>query len=66
VADRDFGASVYGGACFSRRTRTGICAPSRIREKVRAETSGEEVPDVIRCDLSEGGVVLAHDMTGDH
>ena len=36
-------------------------AYARIREKVRAETSGEEVPDVIRSDLPEGGVVLAHD-----
>jgi hypothetical protein len=36
-------------------------ATARIREKVRAETSGEEVPDVIRSDLPEGGVVLAPD-----
>jgi hypothetical protein len=41
-------------------------AYARIREKVRAETSGEKAPDVIRSDLSEGGVVLAHDATGDH
>lgn len=41
-------------------------AYARIREKVRAEASGEEGPDVIRSDLSEGGVVLAHDATGDH
>jgi len=33
-------------------------AAARIREKVRAETSGEQVPDVIRSDLPEGGVVL--------
>jgi uncharacterized caspase-like protein len=30
----------------------------RIREKVRAETAGEQVPDVIRSDLPEGGVML--------
>ena len=30
-------------------------AAARIREKVRAETSGEQVPDVIRSDLPEGG-----------
>jgi tetratricopeptide (TPR) repeat protein len=36
-------------------------AAARIREKVRAETSGEQVPEVIRSDLPEGGVVL---MTG--
>jgi tetratricopeptide (TPR) repeat protein len=41
-------------------------AYARIREKVRAETSGEEVPDVIRSDLPEGGVVLARDLTNDH
>jgi Caspase domain len=41
-------------------------AYARIREKVRAETSGEEVPDVIRSDLPEGGVVLARDAIGDH
>jgi hypothetical protein len=41
-------------------------AYARIREKVRAETSGEKAPDVIRSDLSEGGVGLAHDATGDH
>jgi hypothetical protein len=29
-----------------------------IREKVRVETSGEQVPDVIRSDLPLGGVVL--------
>ena len=29
-----------------------------IREKVRAETSGEQVPDVVRSDLPEGGLVL--------
>ncbi len=33
-------------------------ASARIREKVRAETSGEQVPDVVRSDLPEGGVVL--------
>jgi uncharacterized caspase-like protein len=33
-------------------------AYARIREKVRAETSGAQVPDVIRSDLPEGGVVL--------
>jgi Caspase domain len=32
-------------------------AYARIREKVRAET-GEEVPDLIRSDLPEGGLVL--------
>jgi Tfp pilus assembly protein PilF len=31
----------------------------RIREKVRADTSGEQVPDVIRSDLPEGGLVLS-------
>jgi tetratricopeptide (TPR) repeat protein len=41
-------------------------AYARIREKVRAETSGEEVPDVIRSDLPEGGVVIARDVTNDH
>src|SRR5271163_3495422 len=30
----------------------------RIREKVRGETSGEQVPDVVRSDLPEGGVML--------
>jgi tetratricopeptide (TPR) repeat protein len=30
----------------------------RIRDKVRQETSGEQVPDAIRSDLPEGGVVL--------
>jgi hypothetical protein len=33
-------------------------AYARIREKVRAETLGAQVPDVIRSDLPEGGVVL--------
>jgi formylglycine-generating enzyme required for sulfatase activity/uncharacterized caspase-like protein len=33
-------------------------ASARIREKVRTETSGEQVPDVVRSDLPEGGVVL--------
>lgn len=33
-------------------------AAARIREKVRAETAGEQIPDVIRSDLPEGGVVL--------
>jgi hypothetical protein len=33
-------------------------AYARIREKVRTETSGEQVPDVVRSDLPEGGVVL--------
>jgi tetratricopeptide (TPR) repeat protein len=41
-------------------------AYARIREKVRAETSGEEVPDVIRSDLPEGGIVIARDVTNDH
>ena len=31
---------------------------ARIREKVRADTHGEQVPDTIRSDLPEGGVVL--------
>ena len=31
---------------------------ARIREKVRADTHGEQVPDIIRSDLPEGGVVL--------
>jgi hypothetical protein len=30
----------------------------RIREQVRMETSGGQVPDSIRSDLPEGGVVL--------
>jgi uncharacterized caspase-like protein len=30
----------------------------RIREKIRADTAGEQIPDVIRSDLPEGGVVL--------
>ena len=30
----------------------------RIRDKVRADTSGEQIPDVIRSDLPEGGLVL--------
>ena len=33
-------------------------AYARIREKVRADTHGEQVPDTIRSDLPEGGVVL--------
>jgi formylglycine-generating enzyme required for sulfatase activity len=33
-------------------------ASARIRERVRVETSGEQVPDVVRSDLPEGGVVL--------
>jgi hypothetical protein len=33
-------------------------AYARIRDKVRAETSGEQVPDEIRSDLPEGGLVL--------
>ncbi len=31
----------------------------RIREKVRADTSGQQVPDIIRNDLPEGGLALA-------
>ena len=30
----------------------------RIREEVRADTSGQQVPDIIRNDLPEGGLVL--------
>jgi tetratricopeptide (TPR) repeat protein len=41
-------------------------AYARIREKVRAETSGEQVPDVIRSDLPEGGVVLARDAPNEN
>jgi tetratricopeptide (TPR) repeat protein len=41
-------------------------AYARIRERVRAETSGQEVPDVIRADLPEGGVVLAHDAPNEN
>ena len=33
-------------------------AYARIREKVRTDTHGEQVPDTIRSDLPEGGVVL--------
>ena len=33
-------------------------AYAHIRDKVRAETSGEQVPDEIRSDLPEGGLVL--------
>jgi hypothetical protein len=33
-------------------------AYSRIREQVRRETSGAQVPDSVRSDLPEGGVVL--------
>lgn len=33
-------------------------ASALIRDKVRAETSGEQVPDVIRSDLPVGGVTL--------
>ena len=33
-------------------------ANARIREKVRKETGGEQVPDAIRSDLPEGGVTL--------
>lgn len=33
-------------------------AYSRIREQVRRETSGGQIPDSIRSDLPEGGVVL--------
>jgi hypothetical protein len=33
-------------------------AYSRIREQVRSETSGAQVPDSVRSDLPEGGVVL--------
>ena len=33
-------------------------AYARIREKVRKETGGEQVPDAIRSDLPEGGVTL--------
>jgi uncharacterized caspase-like protein len=33
-------------------------AYARMREMVRAESSGAQVPDVIRSDLPEGGVVL--------
>jgi tetratricopeptide (TPR) repeat protein len=36
---------------------------ARIREEVRSETSGEQVPDAIRSDLPEGGVVLAQDAS---
>ena len=31
---------------------------ARIREKVRAETHGEQAPDLIRSDLPEGGLTL--------
>ena len=31
----------------------------RIRDKVRQETAGEQVPDAIRSDLPEGGVSAA-------
>jgi tetratricopeptide (TPR) repeat protein len=41
-------------------------AYARIRERVRAETSGEQVPDVIRSDLPEGGVVLTQDAPTEH
>jgi lipoprotein NlpI len=55
------------GSPFARAFASVLPAPglriedayARIREKVRVETSGQQVPDVIRSDLPEGGVVLA-------
>jgi Caspase domain len=38
-------------------------AYSRIREQVRSETSGAQVPDSVRSDLPEGGVVLVENTT---
>ena len=35
----------------------------RMREQVRRETSGVQVPDSIRSDLPEGGVVLVENTT---
>jgi hypothetical protein len=34
-----------------------------MREQVRRETSGVQVPDSIRSDLPEGGVVLVENTT---
>jgi uncharacterized caspase-like protein len=54
------------GSPFARAFATVLPTPGlriedayyRIREKVRGDTHGEQVPDVIRSDLPEGGVVL--------
>jgi Tol biopolymer transport system component len=54
------------GSPFARAFADALTSPglriedtyALIREKVRAETSGEQVPDVIRSDLPLGGVVL--------
>ncbi|MFZ0207241.1 MAG: caspase family protein, partial [Roseiarcus sp.] len=54
------------GSPFARAFATVLPTPGlriedayyRIRERVRGDTHGEQVPDVIRSDLPEGGVVL--------
>jgi hypothetical protein len=55
------------GSPFARAVATVLPTPRmrieddyyRIREKVRADTSGQQVPDVIRSDLPDGGLALA-------
>ena len=49
------------GSPFARAVAEVLPTPKlriRIRDKVRAETSGEQLPDEIRSDLPEGGLVL--------
>ena len=55
------------GSPFARAVATVLPMPGiriedayyRIRDKVRAETSGQQVPDVLRSDLPDGGLALA-------
>jgi hypothetical protein len=49
------------GSPFARAVAEVLPTPKlriRIRDKVRAETSGEQLPDEIRSDLPEGGSLL--------
>jgi hypothetical protein len=54
------------GSPFARAVASVLPTPDlriedayyRIRDIVRADTSGEQTPDVVRSDLPEGGLVL--------